>query len=84
MTTETNATPNEPAATESAEPAPERVAAGVAVVEAALAWQLDDAGRAAVRERVGLFQVIHDALRGFPLANADEPDFVFRAYRAEG
>jgi hypothetical protein len=62
----------------------DRVAAALAVVEAAIGWELDEEGRDAVRERVAGHLKLGDALRAFPLENADEPDFVFSAYRAEG
>jgi len=66
------------------EPAADRIDAGVAAVVAELSYDLDDAGRAAVRERVIGHLKLGDALRAFPLENADEPDFIFRVYRAEG
>lgn len=69
---------------EPTEPSAARIDAGVAAAIAELSYDLDDAGRAAVREKVIGHLKLGDALRAFPLANADEPDFVFRAYRAEG
>jgi hypothetical protein len=66
------------------EPAAERVDAAVAAAIAELTYELDDAGRAAVREKVIGHLKLGDALRAFPLTNADEPDFVFSVYRAEG
>lgn len=66
------------------EPAEVRIEAGIASVVAALSYELDDGGRAAVREKVIGHLGLGDALRAYPLANSDEPDFIFRVYRAEG
>jgi hypothetical protein len=46
--------------------------------------RLDEAGIAEIREELES-QVVRSArLSAFPLTNADEPGFVFKAYRAEG
>lgn len=61
-----------------------RVEPTVELTVASLAWEVDDATRAVIRERVATHLQLADALRAFSLANADEPDFVFAPYRAEG
>ena len=58
--------------------------AWLAQTRGALHWELDEAGVVAVR--AGAARLLDNAatLRAYPLVNADEPDFVFRPYRAEG
>jgi hypothetical protein len=53
-------------------------------VLATLAYELSDDDVAAVRANVERSAKMAAALRAVPLANADEPDFVFQPYRAEG
>ncbi|HUY99699.1 MAG TPA: hypothetical protein VMU89_05075 [Thermomicrobiaceae bacterium] len=45
--------------------------------------RLDEAGVAKVRGEVEELVKAAEALRAYRLTNADEPDFVFRAYRRE-
>jgi hypothetical protein len=54
------------------------------VTAASLTWELSDEQRATVLDVVGRHLKLGAALRAYPLRNADEPDFVFRPYRAEG
>jgi hypothetical protein len=51
---------------------------------ASLSFDLSDEQRAAVLENVERHLKLGATLRAYPLQNADEPDFVFRPYRAEG
>jgi hypothetical protein len=46
--------------------------------------RLDDAGIAEIREELEAQLARSARLSAFPLTNADEPGFVFRAYRREG
>jgi hypothetical protein len=55
-----------------------------AAAAASLPYQLSEEQRATVRENVERHLKLAAALRAYPLQNADEPDFVFRPYRAEG
>ncbi len=60
------------------------VDAFASAVEASIGYELDDEARRIVRETVKRHQTMAMKLRAVPLANADEPDFVFVPYRAEG
>jgi hypothetical protein len=51
---------------------------------ASLSFDLSDEQRAAVLENVDRHLKLGATLRAYLLRNADEPDFVFRPYRAEG
>ena len=53
----------------------------LAALEAQFGERLDEAGRARVREGLERMVAGGAALSAVPLANGDEPDFVFRAYR---
>ena len=53
----------------------------LAALEAQFGERLDEAGRARVREGLERMVAGGAALSAAPLANGDEPDFVFRAYR---
>jgi hypothetical protein len=53
-------------------------------VVASLTYELSEEDLAAVRGNVERSVKMAQALRAVPLANADEPDFVFQPYRAEG
>jgi hypothetical protein len=80
-------TPQQPAAPAPSAPdeATQRMIDGwLALTRGALSYELDDAGVAAVR--AGAARLLGNAakLRAYPLVNADEPDFIFRPYRAEG
>jgi len=46
--------------------------------------RLDEAGIAEIREELEAQRARSARLSAFPLTNADEPGFVFRAFRAEG
>jgi hypothetical protein len=46
--------------------------------------RLDEAGIAEIREELEAQLARSARLSAFPLTNADEPGFIFRAYRAEG
>ena len=60
------------------------VEAWLTLTRGALSYELDDVGVAAVR--AGAARLLGGAakLRAYPLVNADEPQFIFRPYRAEG
>ncbi len=63
----------------------ERLVEAIAgAVEASIEYELDDEARRIVRETVKRHQTMAMRLRAVPLANADEPDFAFVPYRAEG
>ncbi|HEU0113439.1 MAG TPA: hypothetical protein VFQ80_02120 [Thermomicrobiales bacterium] len=73
--------PTEPAAP--ADPAEAQiVAARLAATLARWGDRLDDAGRAAVEERIRRHLDLARALRTVPLANGDEPEIVFVPFRA--
>lgn len=65
-------------------PDSELVEATLGVVRRQLRYQLDEEQQAAVRESIERHQRLAEKLRAHPLRNADEPDFVFQAYQAEG
>ena len=60
------------------------VEAFASAAEASIGYELDDEARQIVREPVKRHQTMAMKLRAAPLANADEPDFAFVPYRAEG
>jgi len=53
-------------------------------VEASLSYELDDEARQVLRDTAKRHQQLARKLRETPLTNADEPDFVFVPFRAEG
>lgn len=65
-------------------PNPELVEAIVAQVRGLIQDERDDAALAEVRKSAERHLKQAAKLRAYPLRNADEPDFVFRPYRAEG
>lgn len=65
-------------------PDSELVEATLGVVRRQLRYGLDDEQQTGVRESIERHQRLAATLRAYPLANADEPGFVFRPYRAEG
>jgi hypothetical protein len=62
----------------------EQVKAAVEYVKASLNWELTDDEAEQVRSNVERHLKNGAKLRAYALRNADEPDFVFRPYRAEG
>ncbi|MCO5177802.1 MAG: hypothetical protein M9890_12670 [Thermomicrobiales bacterium] len=63
----------------------DRLAEAIATsVEASLSYELDDAARQVLRDTARRHQQMAAKLRETPLTNADEPDFVFVPFRAEG
>ena len=65
-------------------PNPELVEAIVAQVRGLIQDDRDEAELDAVRRTAERHLKMAAKLRAYPLQNADEPDFVFRPYRAEG
>jgi hypothetical protein len=61
-----------------------QIDAAVAYIRHSLGWDLSEADEAEVRNGVERQLKQAARLRAYPLRNADEPDFVFQAYRAEG
>ena len=63
----------------------DRLAEAIATsVEASLSYELDDNARQVLRDTARRHQQMAAKLRATPLTNADEPDFVFVPFRAEG
>ena len=63
----------------------ERLAEALAsAVEAMIDYELDAEARQVVHDTVGRHQALAHGLRAVPRTNADEPDFMFLPYRAEG
>ena len=52
----------------------------LATIETQFGERLDKAGKARVREQLEGLAKASAALAAYPLANADEPDFVFSAF----
>ena len=65
-------------------PNPELVEAIVAQVRGLIQDERDEAAWDEVRKTAERHLKQAAKLRAYPLRNADEPDFVFRPYRAEG
>lgn len=65
-------------------PKPELVEAIVAQVREMIQDERDDAAWDEVRKNAERHLKMAAKLRAYPLRNADEPDFVFRPFRAEG
>lgn len=65
-------------------PNPELVEAIVAQVRGLIQDERDEAALAEVRKNAERHLKMAAKLRAYPLRNADEPDFTFRPYRAEG
>ena len=63
---------------------PELVEAIVAQVRGMIQDERDDAALDEVRKNAERHLKQAAKLRAYPLRNADEPDFIFRPYRAEG
>ncbi|HUG14359.1 MAG TPA: hypothetical protein VMM78_05000 [Thermomicrobiales bacterium] len=61
-----------------------QIDAAVASVRHALGYELSEDDMAEVRNGVERQLKQAARMRAYPLQNADEPDFVFQAYRAEG
>lgn len=61
-----------------------QITAGLDVVRGSLSYELSDEDAQAVRGNIERHLKLADKLRAYPLVNADEPDFAFRVYRAEG
>ena len=61
-----------------------QIDAAVAFIKHALGYELSEADETEVRNGVERQLKQAAKLRAYPLRNADEPDFVFQAYRAEG
>lgn len=61
-----------------------QIDAAVAFIEHALGYELSEADEAEVRNGVERQLKQAAKMRAYPLKNADEPDFIFQAYRAEG
>lgn len=57
------------------------LAARLAEIEARFAGQLEDSQRAQIRRAIERQMALAARLRRTPLANADEPEIVFRPYR---
>jgi predicted lipid-binding transport protein (Tim44 family) len=67
-----------------AAPDPARVDAALAMVRSSLDYGLSEEDIADVRAVLERHQKAYAKLRAYPLRNADEPEFIFRPYRAEG
>lgn len=65
-------------------PSPALVEAIVTQVRELIQDERDEADFDEVRKNVERHLKMAARLRAFPLQNADEPDFIFRPYRAEG
>ncbi len=65
-------------------PDPELVEAIVAQVRGLVHDERDEAAWDEVRKTAERHLKMSAKLRAYPLRNADEPDFTFRPYRAEG
>ena len=63
---------------------PDLVEAIVAQVRGLIQDERDEAAFDEVRKTAERHLKMADKLRAYPLRNADEPDFTFRPYRAEG
>lgn len=61
-----------------------QIDAAVAYIKHSLGYELSEADEAEVRSGVERQLKQAAKMRAYPLQNADEPDFVFQAYRAEG
>jgi hypothetical protein len=61
-----------------------QIDAAVAYIKRYLTYELNEADEAEVRSGVERQLKQAARMRAYPLQNADEPDFVFQAYRAEG
>ncbi len=65
-------------------PSPELVEAIVAQVRGLIQAERSEAELDEVRKNAERHLKMAAKLRAYPLRNADEPDFAFRPYRAEG
>jgi hypothetical protein len=65
------------------QPEPPEVAPLLAVLEAQFGERFDDAARERARKQLTALLASAGALAAYPLANADEPDFVFSAFPQE-
>lgn len=61
-----------------------QIDAAVAYIKHSLGYELSKEDEAEVRSGVERQLKQAAKMRAYPLQNADEPDFVFQAYRAEG
>jgi len=61
-----------------------QIDAAVAYIKHSLGYELSEADVAEVRNGVERQLKQAAKMRAYSLQNADEPDFVFQAYRAEG
>lgn len=73
--------PPAPAASESADSPAVTTLLAALEAQPGFAERLDDAARAHVREQLARLLTASAALAAQPLANGDEPDFVFSAHR---
>ena len=65
------------------QPSPPEVAPLLAVLEAQFGEQLGDEGRERARKQLGTMLTSMAAVAAYPLANADEPGFVFNPFPTE-
>lgn len=61
-----------------------QIQAAVDYIKQSLQWELSAEEEAEVRTNVERHLKQAATMRAYPLQNADEPDFIFRPYRAEG